>query len=174
MAKLIAIGKTVKLHGFKGALVVFTDSGKESALASVKRLWLGHTPEDAIEYALNSAQWMPKGWKLELQNVSTETAAQALLGLSVFAERQDLPEPEDNEYYLSDLLGMSAFEWETQNSVGTFKALLETGQTAQAKATSWVFQTPSGELCVPAIAHFIHSVDLAAQKIWLKNLQDLP
>ncbi|NBX82354.1 16S rRNA processing protein RimM [bacterium] len=174
MAKLIAIGKTVKLHGFKGALVVFTDSGKESALASLQRIWLGHTPEDVTEYALLSAQWMPKGWKLELKNISTETAAQALLGLSVFAERQDLPEPENNEYYLSDLLGVPAFELETQNSVGTFKALLETGQTAQVKATSWVFQTPSGELCVPAVAHFIHSVNLQEKKIWLKNLQELP
>lgn len=174
MAKLIAIGKTTKLHGFKGALVVFTDSGKESALASVKRIWLGHTPKDATEHAVLSAQWMPKGWKLELEHINTETAAQALLGLSVFAERQDLPEPENNEYYLSDLLGMPAYEWETQNSVGTFKALLETGQTAQVKATSWVFQTPSGELCVPAIAYFIHSVDLTAQKIWLKNLRELP
>lgn len=174
MAKLIAIGKTIKLHGFKGALIVFTDSGKESALASVQRIWLGHTPEDATEHTVLSAQWMPKGWKLELKNISTEPAAQALLGLSVFAERQDLPEPAENEYYLSDLIGMAAFEWETQNSVGTFKALLETGPSAQVKATSWVFQTPSGELCVPAVAHFIHSVDLTAQKIWLKNLQELP
>lgn len=172
--RLVTIGKVTRLHGYQGALVVFADAGKESALSQLSQVWVGHSPEQAAVHQLQTASWMPKGWKIELAGITSEAAAQSLIGQTLYADRQDLPELDTNEYYLSDLIGLEAFEWETQQPIGTFKAIQESGQSGAVKATSWVFQTAHGELSIPAVVHFIHLVAIKEKKIWLKNLKELP
>ena len=42
---------------------------------------------------------------LLLEGVADRTAAEALRGCKLFVRREDLPEPDDDEVYLEDLLG---------------------------------------------------------------------
>ena len=172
--KLIEIGKISRLHGYEGAVVVFTSSGKESALGDVATVWIGPSPEKASSYSIHSASWMPKGWKIELTNVESEETAKALVGMRVFAERESLPSLEQNEFYVSDLLDLPAYDRDTDKLIGRFIALEESSSDKSVKASCWLFETKDGPLSVPAVAHFIHSVDLKQKKIWLHNLQDLP
>jgi len=172
--KLIEIGKVSRLHGYEGAVVIFTSSGKESSLGELEIVWIGNSSDNVTSFAINSASWMPKGWKLELSDVNSEAAAKALVGLRVFADRDSLPSLEQNEFYVSDLLNLTAHEHETQRVIGRFVALEESSADRAVKASCWVFETTNGSLSVPAVAHFIHSVDLKEKKIWLHNLKDLP
>jgi 16S rRNA processing protein RimM len=171
---LIEIGKISRLHGYGGAVVVFTSSGKESVLGDVDAVWIGTSPDKASSYLIHSASWMPKGWKIELSNVDSEEAAKALVGMRVFAERESLPSLEENEFYVSDLLDLPAYDRDTDELIGRFIALEESSSERSIKASCWLFETKDGPLSVPAVAHFIHSVDLKQKKIWLHNLQDLP
>lgn len=172
--KLIEIGKISRLHGFEGALVVFTSSGKESSLGELDTVWIGAAPDKAASYSLESASWMPKGWKIELSTVDSEATAKALVGLSVFADRESLPSLEENEFYVSDLVNLTAYDRTTKKMIGRFIALEESSSDKSIKASCWLFETKEGPLSIPAVAHFIHSVDLKEKKIWLHNLQDLP
>lgn len=172
--KLIEIGTVSRLHGYEGAIVVFTSTGKESALGVLEVIWIGASPEKASQYTIQSASWMPKGWKLELSEVASEAAAKTIIGLQVFAERDSLPQLEQNEYYLSDLLELTAYNQETGELIGRFVSLEESSPDKSIKSSSWVFETKKGTLNVPAVAHFIHSVDFKEKRIWLHNLQDLP
>jgi 16S rRNA processing protein RimM len=171
--KLIEIAQISRLHGFKGSVVAHTDSGKESALGYLSLIYLGSTPENSTPYQIITSSWMPKGWKLELATVNTEVLAKALVGQRVFALRNELLELNQNEYYVSDLIGLRAFELETQKEIGVFISLSESPGPTELKSSSWVFSSSTGEISVPAIKKFIHSVDLAEKKIWLKNLKGL-
>lgn len=111
---------------------------------------------------------------MELTGVSTEESAKNLIGLAVYAERESLPSLDKNEYYLSDLLHLTAYDRDTQEMIGQFIALEESSNEKSIKASYWVFKTKTGPLAVPAVAHFIHSVDLKEKTIWLQNMQDLP
>ena len=171
--QLISIGKVSRLHGYQGALVVTTQSGKDSALNSITQIWLGKTPESAQPFQIQSASWMPRGWKLELSQINDEPSAENLLGLTVFANRLDLPPLETNEYYLSDLEQMKVMDWDTKEVIGSFVALEESDVKQNLKASYWLIQTQKGSISVPAVAHFIHQVDTENKIIWLKNLSEL-
>lgn len=163
-----------RLHGYHGAIVIFTPTGKESSLEHLNIIWIGTSSETARSYSVQSASWMPKGWKLEVSGISSEETAKLLVGLSVFADRSSLPSLEQNEFYLSDLLELTAYDNKTQEMVGKFIALEESSPDGQIKTSCWVFETINGPLSIPAVAHFIHSVDLKKKVIWLHNLEDLP
>ena len=44
--------------------------------------------------------------------VSTREAAEALKGVEIFARRDQLPSPSENEFYFDDLVGLEAFDTE--------------------------------------------------------------
>jgi len=44
------------------------------------------------------------------EDVPDRTAADRIKGLKVYIDRADLPEPEDGEYYITDLIGMKAVD----------------------------------------------------------------
>lgn len=119
---------------------------------------------------------MPKGWKVSLESVSTEDEARGLIGKQVFAERSDLPSLGKGEYYLSDLLGLSGVDGESNQVVGIMERIEESQPIQSVKTTFWVFKpknTKANEIFVPAIAHYIEAVQLDEKVIRLKNLNDL-
>lgn len=174
LQNLIEIGKVSRLHGYKGSVVVFTPTGKESALGQITAVWIGSSPSTAIEFKIQSASWMPKGWKIDLSGICSEESAERLIGSCVYADRPSLPALNQNEYYLSDLINLIAYDCQTKKVIGSFVSLEESSSDQSIKASYWVFKTESGTLSVPAVGHFIHSVDLKEKKIWLQNMQDLP
>jgi len=154
---------------------VFTSSGKESVIGSLSQVWIGSSPDLAVRYSILSKAWMPKGWKLDLAEIDSEALARPLIGKNLFVPRNELPPLSGSEFYLSDLIGLEAFEWETQRLLGVFQELQESGETTKdIKASWWIFKTPQGLLSVPAVSQFIEKVDLTEKKIWLKNLKELP
>ena len=42
--------------------------------------------------------------------VADRTAAERLVNVRLYVDRAQLPEPEDDEYYLADLIGLAAFD----------------------------------------------------------------
>lgn len=171
--QLVTIGRISRLHGYQGAIVVTTPSGKESSLNFLKQIWVGQDQSSAQTYHIRSTSWMPKGWKLELTEIETEELARSLIGQTVFANRSDLPPLDKNEYYLSDLEGMTVMNWDTKEVIGQWAALQESAAKQNITASYWLIKTPQGELSVPAVAHFVHQVDPEKRIIWLKNLTEL-
>jgi 16S rRNA processing protein RimM len=172
--KLVEIGTISRLHGYKGSVVVHTSSSENSSLGSLKRIWIGTDPEKASLYELTEASWMPKGWKVSLQSITSFESAETLVGKKVFANRLELPEPERGEFYLSDLLGLKGMEVGTEKVIGVFSSLEEATPIKGKVSACWIFKTQNGEISIPAVAHFISSVDLKNGIIWLTNLQELP
>lgn len=119
---------------------------------------------------------MPKGWKITLENIHSEAEARLWVGKTVFAERNELPPLETNEFYLSDLIGLLGVESISGKKIGILNRLEESSHTSSVKATYWVFKgtQPEQEECfIPAVAHYIEKVDLLNKVIYLRNLLDL-
>ena len=173
--KLLKIGKVLKPHGYKGSFTVSTTTGKESALKSAIRLFIGADEGTAKPYQVVETAWMPKAWKITVQEVESEEAVEKMRDLNVFVERSDLPKTKSGEYYVSDLIGLTGIDSETQKSIGTFSELQELAiSQSNIVQHTWIFKNSEGiELQVPAVPHFIGSVDLLNRRIFLKNLREL-
>lgn len=172
--KLVEIGTVSRLHGYKGSVVVHTSSGEESALSSLTKIWIGNTPQEASLFSMTEAAWMPKGWKITLETVQSAELAETLVGKKVYADRLELPQLLKGEYYISDLVGLPGKEYGTERLVGIFSSLEETAPVKGTVSACWIFKSSSGEVSIPAVARFIHSVDIENGIIWLHNLEELP
>ena len=97
-------------------------------------------------------------------------AAEAIDGFFIAAPRDALPQPEENEYYWGDLVGLEVIN-EAAETLGTVSGLLSTaahdvlqGQDGEGKGAV--------ERLIPFVAAFVLDVDLAARRIrvsWQKD-----
>src|SRR5579863_1205241 len=62
--------------------------------------------------------------------VGDRTAAEGLTNTRLYVERAQLPEPEEDEFYLADLIGMAAFDSEGARVVGTVAVVHDYGAGA--------------------------------------------
>ena len=75
---------------------------------------LEHSPllNDRGEPALTltKAREHKGGLVVRAEGVPDRTAAEKIMGLQLYVDRADLPEPDEDEYYITDLIGMTVVD----------------------------------------------------------------
>lgn len=166
--KLVEIATVGKAHGFRGAFVALTDTGRESSLGVLDTIFIGPSPDRATQHSIVEAAWMPKGWKLAVSEILSDKEVSARRGEKIFASREALPAPEENEFYVGDLVGCDVFE--ADRLLGRF-AGVEFGDPGMGDR--WWIDTPDGRYGIPANRRFIERVDQTSRRIHLRNLSEL-
>lgn len=98
--------------------------------------------------------------------VADRTAAERLINVRLYVDRAQLPEPEEDEFYLADLIGLSAFDTGGAK-LGRITAVHDYGAGASleiAGETSAI--VPFTRSCVPA-------VDVAAGRVTVALPEDV-
>jgi 16S rRNA processing protein RimM len=88
--------------------------------------------------------------------VACRTAAERLTNTKLFIERDRLPPPEPDEYYLADLIGLAALDADGQ-SVGTVSAVHDYG----AGVSLEISRDQAGSLLVPFTVACVPNVNIA-------------
>lgn len=167
--QLIWIGKLSRLHGFRGAVVVHTETGKQSALSHIERVWVGVEENKCAAFAVEKASWMPKGWKVKLQGWDSEEMAKAYIGQQVYAAREDLPDLENGEYYHGDLVGCAVVHATDETVLGT----LESVEVVDHGVDLWWVKSDTERFAIPSHEDFVIKLDLANKKIYVDNLEKI-
>lgn len=92
--------------------------------------------------------------------VADRTAAEKLTNLRLYVERTQLPEPEEDEFYLADLIGLAAFDT-SGTRLGSVCAVHDYG----AGASLELEQDGSPPLLLPFTRAAVPEVDVAAGRI---------
>lgn len=110
------------------------------------------------QFAVEAVQDHGNALVAKLAGVDDRDAAFALRGQEISVERANLPPPQDNEFYWSDLVGLRAVN---RNGVelGKIDSLMETG------AHDVLVIRGEREHLVPFVAAFVGKVDLAGGTI---------
>ena len=89
------------------------------------------------------ARETPKGFLVDLEGVGDRDLAASLRGAELLLDREELDVPEEEEFYVGDLVGLSAYD-----GAGTY-----IGKVAD------LFETPAHEVLVvrdgPAVEHYV-------------------
>lgn len=101
---LIFVAQVGAAHGVRGEVKVTTFTADPMALAHYKTL-LRQDGSPAL--TIQSARPTKGGIVARLKGVADRNAAEALRGLKLYIPRDALPEPEEDEFYLADLIGLS-------------------------------------------------------------------
>ena len=99
---LVSVGAITGAHGIKGEVKLRSFTAEPQAIATYSPLETAKGVK--IEIVRMRAQ--RDGFIAVLKGVADRNAAEALKGTELFVPRQRLPEPEANEVYLHDLIGL--------------------------------------------------------------------
>ena len=154
----VLLGQITGAHGIQGEVKIRSYTSDPADIAAYGPL----SDEDGRRsFTVQSARVSGSAVVVRLEGVGDRNAAEALKGVGLFVSRDRLPPPEDEEWYVSDLIGCRAVERDGGMfgeivGVRDFGAgdLLEIRPTAR-RTTVFV---PFTRICVP-------EVDLAAGEI---------
>ncbi len=117
--RLIFVAKVDGAFGVRGEVRLSAFTGDPMALLDYRAL----VREDGRPgLTLTSGRIVKGGLVVRAAEVETREEAQALRGLGLFVDRARLPEPDEDEYYLADLIGLASFSPEGE-ALGRVKAV---------------------------------------------------
>jgi len=169
---MVVMGRVVAPYGVFGWLKVLPDTEAIDGLFDYATWWLGKG-DDWREMVVETAKIHNDVIVVKLQGINDRDAAFACKGKQIAVPRVQLPEPDENEYYWSDLIGLHVKNVQGVD-LGVIDDILETGANdvlvvkAVTAKTVAVDKTAAGkpvkekphERLLPFIASVVLEVDL--------------
>lgn len=124
MENRVCIGKIVAAHGIKG----------EVKVRSINRNPLDLDQYGAVEnkdaskkFSIKVVGLVSTNARVKIEGVTTRNDAEALIGTELYVPRSALPELEDEEFYLSDLIGLDVCLKSPDKKIGKVAAFQNFG-----------------------------------------------
>ena len=149
------MGRIVAPYGIYGWVKIQPDTETLDSLFSYPTWWLGRGQEWR-ELELETAKVHGNTLVAKFKGISDRDTAFSLKGKQVAVPREQLPEPEENEYYWSDLIGLAVVNQE-QVALGEVVDVFETG------ANDVLVVQGERERLLPFVAQVVLQVDLTAK-----------
>ena len=154
----VAIGVVVAPHGVRGTLRV-------RALGAGRHLRKGKRPVVAgVRRRISAARQTPKGFLLDFDGVTDRHDANSLRGRELLLDREELDAPEEGEFYVADLVGLTAV-----NDAGEVVGIVvETFETAAHEILVVREEEDRQDLYLPFTLEHVPDVDLGAGRILIR------
>ena len=151
------MGRIAAPFGIKGWIKVQPYSEDPGTLMDFASWRLGRGEQQA-HYSVEAVQDHGKALVAKLAGIDDRDAAYALRGQEISVAKRDLPPPEENEFYWSDLIGLTVVNREGIE-LGKVDSLMESG------ANDLLVVKGAREHLIPFVAAFVGKVDLASGTI---------
>ncbi len=151
----VVIGRVVASHGKRGTLRV-------RAIGSGNHLREGVEPFIAgRRMRISQVRRTPKGFLVDLQDVRDRSKAVSLRGEGLVLERRELDAPEEDEFYVDDLIGLTAV-----GEAGEVFGMVEETFETPAHEVLVVREKEDAPACyVPFTREHVPDVDLSANRV---------
>ncbi len=120
---MILVGRVAGAFGVKGEVRLTAFTAEPLALLDYKTLL---RQDGSPGLTLSSGRPAKGGVVVRAQEVETREQAEALRGLQLFVPREALPEPDEDEFYVTDLIGLAVETAEGQ-AIGQVKDVRDFG-----------------------------------------------
>ena len=122
-SRLVLVGRIAGAFGVKGEVRISADTQTPLALLEYRQL----KREDGTPgLTLVSGRAAKSDFIGVATEIATKEQADALRGLRLSVAREDMPEPDEDEFYLSDLIGLKVQSPQGE-AMGRIKAVLDFG-----------------------------------------------
>lgn len=156
MDKRIVIGKIVAPHGVRGDIRILPLTDKPDQFLNLDYLLL----PDGKKLTVKNARFHKNMVLVSTKEITTMNAAELLRDKDVSVNFEDLPELEDGEFYVADLIGLDVIDTEG-NKVGTFKDAQTTGVNDY-----YIIAVPGQkDILIPALKRYVKEINLEEQHI---------
>src|ERR1700744_2336647 len=157
MAKDVLLAAVIGAHGLKGEVKVKTFTETPDSLARYRLL---HA-KDGRGFTVASAKATKSDEAIvTFSEVVDRNTAESLRGTELFVSREVLPEPAENEFYHTDLIGLTAMDAEDR-VIGTIRTIHNFG----AGDIIEIARGDGDSLMLPFAKDFVPVVDFANRRI---------
>lgn len=120
---LIEVGFIRAAHGLKGHVVVHAYSGEESSLTGYGPL---QNKDRNKNFMLTVVNDKGTDFLCRIDGVTERNAAEALRGTKLFVAADKLPPPQEDEFYIRDLIGLAVVD-ANGTALGTVQNMIAMG-----------------------------------------------
>ncbi len=150
----VVIGVVVAPHGVRGTLRVRATGTGRHLREGVEPVVAGRRRR------ISRARKTPKGFLIDLEGVEDRSGATAFKGEELVLDRRELDQPEEDEFYVQDLIGLTAVSGSGE-VVGTVEETFE----ALAHEVLVVRGEGGADLYVPFTLEHVSDIDLDAGRV---------
>lgn len=164
---LVRVGKVARPHGLRGAVRVALDHPGSDTLEVVARVFLerdGMPREYRVRAAVRAGR---AAIRVELEGVTTCTAAEALRDATVLVAEEELPAPRADEFYDFRAIGCEVITMDGRR-LGVVAEIFPTGANDVL-----VVRDGAREVLIPVIADVVKRLDFAARRIAIDPIPGL-
>ncbi|WP_026439754.1 ribosome maturation factor RimM [Acidocella facilis] len=147
--RLILMGVIGKPHGVRGQVRVHA-YGEEPDLLSQHVLVDAKGRHFALDWAHDNVAWISTVTGATRSRITDRDIAARLTNVELFLPRSVLPETEEEEFYLADLIGLNAQDEQGQ-VLGKISNVLDYGAGASLELTPGGLLIPFTRACVPVV-----------------------
>lgn len=164
----IELGVVRSVHGLKGAFDLKLENTQDSSLAAGKCVLLtplhqkSCLPQEGLEVEIEKIVFGHKVM-LYFAEVKDRSESEKWIPFSLSLKREDFEKTED-EYYQVDMMGLKAYEYQTEVLLGRVERVGDNG--AQMVLT---IGRGIEAFDIPFVEAFVPEVDLEKGKIWVRK-----
>jgi 16S rRNA processing protein RimM len=129
LKKLIVIGRILRPWGNKGEVKIALFSGKVERLTTFSKILIGDTEETATVVSPEKERKSKDSIFVKFSDIYSIEDAERLRGNFLFAAAEELIQPQEDEYYIDDLIGLKVIHAKQREELGCVSGILETGGT---------------------------------------------
>lgn len=156
MNNQIVIGKIVAPHGVRGDIRILPLTEKPEQFLELDYLLLA----DGRRLTLKHARFHKRMVLATVAEINSMNEAELLRGQEVLINAEDLPELEEGQFYVADLIGLPVYD-EQGVQIGTFKDALTTGSN-----DVYVIAVPGAkDILLPALKIYVKEINPAEKRI---------
>ena len=151
---MVIMGRVVAAQGLQGWIKVQVYTEHLDALIDYDKWQLGDDKQPWREFKVLECKTHTKVLVAKLEGIEDRTAAEKCKGLLIAVPRSSLPKAADNEFYWSDLIGMSVVNLQNE-LLGVVDHLLDMGAN-----DVMCVRDDKGEILIPFLSHVVQQVSL--------------
>lgn len=161
----LELGYVRAAHGLDGEVSVRTFDPASETLYEVERVLAKRRDGAEVELPVEGVRQAPKGDLLVMfGGVERREAAEALVGATLLAFREDLEAPAPGEFFQGDLIGLTAVD-ESGATLGVVEEIWNSGPVPNL-----VIRGGAREIMVPFIDEFVPTVDMEARRVVVRPI----
>lgn len=150
--KKVCLGVIVGVHGIKGEVKVKSFTEVDTDLDKYGSV---ENKNGSRRFEIKVTGHSKELLRVKIKGVDDRTVAEGLKGTEFYVSRDVLPEPEEDEFYLEDLVGLKVFLKADRSEAGKVAAVYNFGAgdvlEIRDKATGKLEMIPFNRLYVPEV-----------------------
>ena len=167
MENLLQVGAILDTHGLRGEVKVFPTTDDPSRYDDLEEVELLTKEGNYLHLEIERVRYFKNLVIVKFKNYDHINDIEQYKKCNLYVTRENAVELEEDEYFVADLIGLTA-KTDEGEELGRIKDVLTTGAN-----DVYVIDTKEGELLVPAIHDCVQEVDLEAGVMTLHLLPGL-